>query len=186
MHCITRTILLPILLIVLAAPVVTWAATVTFDQTSLTVSKGSTFDLSIIGVGFTELAGGTIDLSYDNGVVDILTVTVSPYWDFEPDGGSKTGPGLWSEIGFDVFDNQPASGDVTIVTMSLMALAEGTSHLSILDSSSFFSQTELLSPTINHSTTTVVPVPAALWLLASGLGGIIMIACGRSRAAHAA
>ena len=127
------------------------AAEITLVPSDPVVTVGSTFSVNI-SVSLNELtgeqlAGGVIELGYDDSVVAILAVAIDPYWDFVPDPGSKAGPGQWKAIGFDVFENSPASGNAVIASITLEALATGTSRLTILPSSQFFSITDEFFPT---------------------------------------
>jgi hypothetical protein len=170
MNCNSKIISLGVLLTALGAPMAR-AATVTFGPLHTAVTPGTTFDAQIVGQGFAELSGGLIDLSYDDNVVAITDVVIDPYWDFEADPGQESGSGRWEGIGFDVFWNDPASGNFVIATVSFVAAqALGVSPISILASSEFYGVTEALSPTIVDGGVTVIPLPAAVWLLLSGLG----------------
>jgi hypothetical protein len=127
------------------------AAEITLVPSDPVVTVGSTFSVNI-SVSLNELAGeqlagGVIELGYDDSVVAILAVAIDPYWDFLPDPGSKTGPGQWEAIGFDVFENTPVSGNAVIASITLEALATGTSQLTILPASQFFSTTDEFFPT---------------------------------------
>jgi hypothetical protein len=163
MSHIAKILVLSVLLSpVLALPA--QAAEVSFDQTGAIVIPGSTIDLQIIATLLPgeELAGGRVDLRYDDSVVEILNVTVDPaVWDFLPGPGSKTGPGRWQKIFFDVFDNPPATGNTVIATVTLEARGAGVSALSILPSSQFFSTTVQIAPIITGASITVNTAPVA-------------------------
>jgi len=151
------------------------ADTVSFNSNPAFVNPGDTIDVDIVGIGFTELSGGTFDLGFDSAHLQINSVSIDPYFDFLPDGGGPAAGDVWPGIGFDVFANAPAAGDFTIATINLTALVAGTSDLVILNSE-FFSATELLDPVLLSGTVNSVPVPAAVWLFGSGLLGLIGIA----------
>ena len=87
------------------------AASIGFSPQNSTATVGGSFSVDIVAQGFVELAGGTIDFSYDNTLVEVSSVSIDPYWDFLPDPGSNIAAGEWSNIGFDVFVNTPISGD---------------------------------------------------------------------------
>jgi hypothetical protein len=151
------------------------ADTVGFNPSASIVAPGDTFSVDIVGIDFTELSGGVIDLGFDSDHVQINEVRIDPYFDFLPDGGGPAAGDVWPGIGFDVFVNDPAVGDFTIATIDLTALS-GTSNLVVLDSSEFFSTTAQLDPTLTPGTINLVPVPAAVWLFGSGLLGLIGVA----------
>ncbi len=152
-----------------------WADTVAFSPDTSNVGVGEIFNVDIVG-DFTELAGGVIDLGFDSAAVQINSVTIDPYFDFLPDGGGPSTGDTWQGIGFDVLANDPATGIFTIATINITALVPGTSNLTILGTSEFFSATAQLFPTVNSGTIATVPIPAAAWLFGSGLIGLIGIA----------
>jgi hypothetical protein len=140
---------------------------------------GDIFTVDIVGSDFTELAGGTINLGFDSSMLTVDSVVVnSALFDYLPDGGGPAVGNTWPDIGFDTFVNTPATGAFTIATMTLTAETEGSSSLTILGSSQFFSATTLLSPTLIDGTVNIsaVPVPAAVVLFGSGLLGFVGIA----------
>jgi hypothetical protein len=154
------------------------ADTVSFTPDPKDVMVGNTFTVDIVGNNFTELAGGTIDLGFDSSLLTVDSVAVnSALFDFLPDGGGPAVGNTWPGIDFDSFANDPATGTFTIATMTLTAGAEGTSSLTILGSSQFFSATAQLTPTLLDGTVniSVVPVPAAVVLFGSGLLGFLGI-----------
>jgi len=141
------------------------AAEINFVPSDPVVAVGDTFTVSIEinlneGVG-EQLAGGIIDLGYEDGVVEIIAVAIDPYWDFLPDPGSKTGPDQWEGIGFDVFANDPVTGSAVIASVTLEALAAGTSQLAMLDSSHFYSATTQFFPTLTGASIRVNTPPVA-------------------------
>jgi hypothetical protein len=152
------------------------ADTVDFNPNTSDVRVGDSFSVDIVG-DFTELAGGVIDLGFDSAILRVDSVDIDPLiWDFDPDGGGPAVGNVWPNIAFDVFNNDPLTGTFTIATINLTALAEGSSSLVILGASEFFSETELLDPTLIDGTVNVVPVPAAVWLFGSGLLGLVGVA----------
>ena len=156
------------------------ASTVGFNPDPKDVMVGDTFTVDIVGSDFTELSGGVIDLGFDSALLTIDSVAVNTaVFDFLPDSGGPAVGDTWSGIGFDTFANDPASGTVTIATITLTSRTPGgTAHLSILGSSEFFSTTAQLFPTLGIGTVNIsnVPVPAAVWLFGSGLLGLIGVA----------
>jgi hypothetical protein len=154
------------------------ADTVGFSPDPANVTVGDIFSVDIVG-DFTELAGGEFDLGFDSATLRVDSVVIDPYWDFLPDGGGPAAGNVWPGIAFDAFVNDPATGPLTIATINMTALAVGSSSLSILANSQFFSATEQLFPTLNAGTVNVVgviPIPAAVWLFGSGLLGLLGIA----------
>lgn len=160
------------------------ADTVDFNPGTSDVKVGDTIFVDIVG-DFTEpgLAGGNIDLGFNNEILTIDSVEVnSTLFAFDPDGGGPAIGNVWPDIFFDVDtiinEDPPATGTFTIATITLTAIAEGTSSLMILGGSNFFSTTAALSPTLFDGTVNVsaVPIPAAVWLFGSGLLGLVGLA----------
>ena len=140
---------------------------------------GDIFNIDVIGTDFiTSLAGGTFDIGFDSDKLQINSVTVNrTTYDFEPDDGGLLSPGLWGTVGFDTFATAPV-GNMTIATINLTALMEGSSELVILNSAFFDDGTiGQLNPTLQPGVVNaVVPVPAAAWLFGSGLLGLVGVA----------
>ena len=153
------------------------AATVGFSPDPKVVGLSETFDVDIVGTDFiAPLAGGTFDLGFDSAKLQINSVTINTaIYDFFPDGGELLSPGLWGTVGFDTFFTAP-TGNMTIATINLTALMEGSSQLVILNSAFFDDGTDQLNPTLLPGTVSSVPVPAAVWLFGSGLLGLLGIA----------
>jgi len=152
------------------------ASTVSFVS-SPTVNVGQTFSLDLVGTGFTDIIdGGGVSLSFDASVLQVNSVTVDTgVWDFFDDPGSidNTG-GNVTEIQFASFFG--ATGDFAIATIEFFAAGAGTSALGLTESilNPFGSGGFPLDPPVTFLTgsvtVTAVPLPAALWLMLSGLG----------------
>lgn len=153
--------------------------TVGFNPATNKVGEGDTFDIDIVG-DFTELSGGVIDLGFDSAAVRINSVTIDPFFDFQPDGGGPAAGDTWPGIGFDVFANDPATGNFVIATINVTTLTSVLSDLTILGTSQFFSVTAQLSPTLNpgeiDAGPLVVPTPAEALLYGAGLLGLFGVA----------
>jgi len=152
------------------------ATVVAFDPSAVTVNKLDEFTINIVGIDFAELAGGdSIGFEFDGSIIEVIGVTVDSHFDFDPISGSRSSINKWEGIAFDIFVNDPATADFTIATVTLKALETGISTLTLLDTANYFSTTALLSPTIGTAQITVnaVPLPSAIFLLGSGVIGLI-------------
>ncbi|MCG8485960.1 MAG: hypothetical protein MI756_00665 [Chromatiales bacterium] len=152
------------------------AATVSLvpDATSITV--GDQLSVNIVGSDFTELSNGFINLGTDDNL-QVMSVTIDPYWDFAPSTGSAVSPNEWFGIEFDALFNPPASGNFTIATVLFEALLPGQSTASILESSAFYSSAGIVLPDTIDSQVSIsaVPLPPAAWLFLFGLGWIFRL-----------
>jgi len=176
----------------------TQAASVGFVPAENVLNIADEIDLSIVGSAFLDeagerLAGGTIDFSYDPGVIEIMGVTVNEtLFAFDPQPGTDDdGDGIWGTLGFDrdLFATA-ASGNFTIATITIRAIGPGVSDFTILNTSFFGSDEspgnvfgQELFPAITTARITVVPIPAAVWLFISGFLGLS--ALGQTRAPNA-
>src|SRR3989344_5824018 len=84
------------------------AATVFLSPQDTVTTPGQLVAVDILAQGFTALAGGEIDFSYSESIVQVDGVTVDPFWNYSPSGGAKAGLNLWKKVGFDVFEKAPA------------------------------------------------------------------------------
>ena len=162
-----------IILGLLIAPV--HAATVSFSPSMPSVGLNDTFNLDLIGTGFDSgtLDGGGINFTYDANVVNVLVVTVnSTDWEFLPDSGTiNNTTGTVNGIVFNSL--QTRTGNLTFATVQFRAVGLGDSLLGLSEyGSNPFASGGNGYPGLSFNQTgsiAVVPLPATLWLLSTGL-----------------
>jgi len=148
-------------------------------MSTFNVAANDTFNIDIIGTGFTELFGGTLDFQYDPTVIQLNSLSVNDtLFAFIPSNGIEVTPGIRQGVGFDVdvFSDPAAAGDFVIASINFSALAQGVSPLNILPvGSQFFSSTAALTPAFENATINIseVPLPGSVWLMLTGLALIV-------------
>lgn len=166
------------------------AATITIDPLDSSVMPGATFDVTIVGLDFTEFAGGTIgggfSLAWDSSVLMLDSVNLSFAGDqlFGQAGtvdnvaGTLLNADVTSFNGVTAFDF-----DIAVLTFTAVGLGSTALDLSIglfdngseriwADSSGFNDT----MPLFVDGSVNVIPIPAAVWLFGSGLIGLIGVA----------
>jgi hypothetical protein len=164
MHRTSRLALLVGALLAGAPALATPTVEVRFDPSFTQLGLGQT---GTVGVYADISSPGAIlfDLTpaYDASVLDLVSVTVAtPPW-------TQITPGF---LAGDTAGSPVAGNDVFLGTLEFQGKALGLSTLD-LDPSSFgflFQAGPLVVPTVKAATLAVVPEPATLVLLASGLG----------------
>lgn len=174
---------------VLLIPLIGWstlsqAGSITLTPSQSNLNVGDVFTLTIAGTGFTQgVIGGGLDLTFDPNLVALGSTTIDPLWNFGTSpGDSSAVPGTISGMTFNVF---PASvtGDFKIATLTFSALKAGTTNFATLANALFPFVDDTVNVAvingINFGSTQVtiagaapVPVPAAAWLLLSGLATV--------------
>lgn len=131
------------------------AGSIGFNPSSIAVTEGDSFSINIVTTDIHELLGGTFNLDYDSSVVQIDSVAIDAYWDFDPAAGSKVSSSSWTRIGFDTYVND-GTGDHTIATLNLTALTAGSFTFNIVNS--FFANSlDEITPALVGSAITVNP-----------------------------
>lgn len=161
------------------------------DLSNLTV--GTTFSLSIIGTDFPATTGGALDISVDSQFLRIDSASYNTAaWEstFSSDGSGSADKSAWFGLEFGtsgIDPNKPTpTGTFTIGTITFTALKAGTTSPTLADSVASTSGgfvNDLGDPiAVIFNSTPIpltikspaeVPVPAALWLLGSGLMGLV-------------
>jgi hypothetical protein len=149
---------------------------------SLHVLVGESFSVNIEGQDFMKsVQGGGLELFFSPAVLRVDRVSFDPIWNFETrvdtgrgEAGIDNVNGRIDAISFAAFPNGP-TGNFRIATIDFTALAAGRSRIDLAADNFFAFSDDLgdpLSPTFasGEVDVTVVPVPAALWLMVAGLG----------------
>jgi hypothetical protein len=167
-----------ILLLFFSQFTISHAATIGFDARYSAVSSGDIFSVDIVGSAFPITQGGGLNLFYDAGIVNVLSVTFdAAVWDFGSSVGAiDNGVGQVTDIVVGAF-NGPQDGFV-IASLELEAVGVGLTDLILTDSTidnpwaSFGARltTEYVPGSVDVAPP--IPLPAAVWLFASALLGL--------------
>jgi len=158
------------------------AITVQFDQPATTLQTGAPFSLTVLGFDFPATIGGGIDLSFDPAIINISAVTMNTaVFPFSDAGTIDNVAGTLTDAYFNSL--AAPSGTLEFMTIDFIAMGAGSTQLSLsegllavfadVDANQFGSQIQFIPASV---TVTAVPVPAATWLMLSGLGLISAVA----------
>lgn len=165
-------------LLTLGAAGTVTASTVTFEPFNPTVTQGQSFTISLIGQSFMETTGGDLDIFWDSS---LLTLTGTTYTGsaFDLQGATPNTGHVYISLG--IFINAKPSGSFDIAQLQFTAsgVNTGVSTFTITPSewTDGLGVTLSTQPTGLGGTITVnaVPIPAAAWLLGSGLIGLVAL-----------
>ena len=179
------------------------AATVQIDPASFDATLGTTFDLTVEGVGFTEATmGGGFELHWDAAVLNLTSSEADIVSSLGLNGFDSAAlvggvnidlTGGVLQVAAGKFFELPVAGDFAITLLGFEALNPGTgitpTDLGIFALQPNWLGVDGITPLVEQpnyvgATVTVgaVPVPAAVWLFGSGLIGLVGIARRRSSA----
>jgi hypothetical protein len=152
------------------------------ENSSSIMPVGEAFSVEISGLEFPESQGGGFNLSYDPSVLNVTDVAIDDLntWTFVNDSGSIDN--VNGELNDVLVSDFPGvSGDFNVATISFLTVGAGTSALALTESliNPWASDGVAIHPTQVSDALVqvqVVPVPAAFWLLASGLIGLLSVA----------
>jgi len=160
------------------------AATITFDSPAINVNTNDVFTVNVIGNNFVgNVDGGGINLSFNNSVLNVLSVNINEsVWDFGG-FGINTGTinnsnGTLDGVMVNTFAN--VTGNFIVASIEIQAIAEGNSSLLLSEygfnpwaSGGSLINPDFIDGSVNVSSVSTVPVPAAIWLFGSGLIGLV-------------
>jgi len=143
------------------------------------VLGGPDFSVDLVGTGFASSTdGGAVSISFDATVLQVVSVVLSPTWNFYSAPGTVNNVlGTITGIEFATLSTPPAS--FTVGTITFAAIAAGNS---VLDVSEYFGgvlggfavagnpQSVGFVDGLVQVQAAAVPVPGAAWLWLSGLG----------------
>ncbi len=153
------------------------AATVSWSLTTTNATLNDVFTVDVIGTGFVNnVDGGGVNISFDQNVINILSVSIDEsVWDFGGFGISNgvidNSNGTVNGVMVNTFAD--VTGDFIIATIEVQAIGQGTSILALTEYglNPWASAGTLINPDYVDAEVIVsaVPIPAAAWLFGSGL-----------------
>lgn len=153
------------------------AATITTSFTP-SVNVDDIFTVDIIGTDFIDnVDGGGVNLSFDQNVLNVLSISIDEsVWDFGS-SGIDTGTvnnaaGTVSGIMVNTFSS--VTGDFLIASLEVQAISDGVSLLGLTEfgGNPWASGGSMINPDFVNNSITIsgVPLPGSFWLMISGLG----------------
>jgi hypothetical protein len=168
------------------------AATVYLDPLAQSSTIGNTVSVALKGQDFTQtIEGGGVNLSFNPAVLQLNSVAVdTTTWEFFTTTGTiNNTAGTLTDLTFSSFAGR--SGSFSIAQLIFQTTGVGISPLTLTESTlnPFASGGALLNPpsgpqgvsfTNANIQVTAVPLPAAIWLWLSAMGGVFYVGKRRS------
>jgi len=161
-----------------------YAATLAFDMTLVDTTVDQQFSLDIVATDFPSTFGGSILINFDPDMISVSNINMASPWE-----GFSILPSENSGIGTATLLLQAPTmdwpiGDFVFATVVFTALGEGTTELALstydqlpLSTSGPHGLTPIDFGTMSTNVTvSAVPIPAAIWLLLSGIIGLFSVA----------
>jgi len=161
-----------------------YAATLAFDMALVETNVDQQFSLNIVATDFPSTFGGSILINFDPTIISVSNITLDPAW-----AGISIIPSDNSGMGTaTLLLHAPTTdwpiGDFVFATVEFTALAQGNTELALstydqlpLATTGPHGLTPINFTSLNTNVTiSAVPIPAAIWLLLSGIIGLFSIA----------
>jgi hypothetical protein len=143
--------------------------------------SGSVYIIGTYNADAVELLlGGALDLSYDETIINVTSVAITAPTDIGSDNGTiDNNAGTVDRMGFATFSGV-AGGNFRFATVNFDTVGLGTTLLQLTDSNDLvfrWVNEDLSRVGVNavDGSVTVVPLPAAVWLMLSALAGLITV-----------
>jgi hypothetical protein len=154
-----------------------WAATLSFDQSSVTVGPGQSFSLSVTVTGVSDLADYQFNVGFDPTILNISSVTEGPF--LSTAGATVFIPGTISNVLGQVTSianglqggGPGATGSGTLVTLGFTAIGSGTSSVALSGVTLLDSNLAgiAVQTTNSQATVTGTPEPSSAFLVGSAI-----------------
>jgi len=128
------------------------------------------------------LFGGQLDIAFDPNIIQVAEIIQAPGLGttvFQPGIVNNTAGTISNMHFIDVIPSSPVNTDFLIASLWVITTGPGTTDITLSTSTPWlvdFPPVLTIDPadiTFNSASITVVPIPAALWLFASGLLGLL-------------
>ncbi len=160
------------------------ASVLAFEQGLVETTVNDQFTLDIIASDFPSTFGGTILVNFDPSVVKVSNISLSSPWKgVTLTATDSYGAGQATMLVYAPSIDQLPEGDFVFATLMFTALGAGNTELALstydslpLSSIGHDGLTAIDFTTMNTNVTvSAVPIPAAIWLLLSGIIGLFSI-----------
>ncbi|MDH5570792.1 MAG: VPLPA-CTERM sorting domain-containing protein [Gammaproteobacteria bacterium] len=155
------------------------AASISWSSATTSVNINDTFTINVTGSDFVNnVDGGGINIIYNASVLNVLSVSIDEsIWDLG--AGIRTGTIdnlLGSVDGISVNAWSDVTGNFSVASVTFQAIGSGNSLLSLSEfglnpwaSGGSLINPDFIAASVDVSPVIPTPVPAAVWLLGSGL-----------------